>query len=160
MDIRQKRKVIFERQETNKLSPIIASPYYPLRFFLVQEVAFSEIMCWNTCTGGNEARGRWSLRKPRRYITKYTLHRKRTSYLWKIFLKYSAKHWLEHAQAGRGVSSKRIREIWLNSHIASGKCLFPTAILEKSIIYGHFSRKVKVFLIVSEHNMALDWVLH
>lgn len=46
VDIRQKRrKVIFERQETNKLSPIIASPYYPLRFFLVQEVAFSEIMC-------------------------------------------------------------------------------------------------------------------
>ena len=46
-----------------------------------------------------------------------------------------------------------------NSHIASGKCLFPTAILEKSIIYGNFGRRVKVFLIVNEHNMALDLVL-
>ena len=45
VDIRQKGTVISERQETNKLSPIIASPYYPLRFSMAQEVIFSEILC-------------------------------------------------------------------------------------------------------------------
>ena len=43
-----------------------------------------------------------------------------------------------------------------SSHIASGECLFPIAILVKSITYGNFGRRVKVFLIVNEHNMALD----